>query len=111
MHGLNTKAGHPSNTIRRGSATQRTVSLPRAPDRRQLDRLASILAPARRITQPRVLGTERIPHRPVLFVGNHSRYALLDLRVMMDGLWSAGESLSARSASMPTTPFRCGVIY
>ena len=88
MHRLNTKADHPSNTIARGSATQRTVSLPRAPDRRQLDRLASILAPFRRVTQPRVLGIERIPHRPVLFVGNHSRYALLDLPVMMDELWT-----------------------
>ena len=67
---------------------QRSVSLPRAPDRRQLDRLASILAPFRRVTQPRVLGIERIPHRPVLFVGNHSRYALLDLPVMMDELWT-----------------------
>ena len=67
---------------------QRSVSLPRPPDRRQLDRLASILAPFRRVTQPKVLGVERIPHRPVLFVGNHSRYALLDLPVMMGELWT-----------------------
>jgi 1-acyl-sn-glycerol-3-phosphate acyltransferase len=80
--------GHPSNTTARGSTTSGTGSPPRAPDRRQLDRLASILGPARRITQPRVLGIERIPHRPVLFVGNHSRYALLDLPVMMDELWT-----------------------
>ncbi|MBV8221190.1 MAG: acyltransferase family protein [Solirubrobacterales bacterium] len=62
--------------------------LPRVPDRRQLDRLASILAPVRRVTQPKVLGIEHIPHRPVLFAGNHSRYALLDLPVMMGELWT-----------------------
>ena len=62
--------------------------LPRAPDRRQLDRLASILAPFRRVTQPKVLGIEHIPHRPVLFVGNHSRYALLDVPLMMGELWT-----------------------
>jgi 1-acyl-sn-glycerol-3-phosphate acyltransferase len=67
---------------------RRSVSLPRAPDRRQLDRLASILAPVRRVTRPKVLGLEHIPHRPVLFVGNHSRYAFLDLPVMMDELWT-----------------------
>jgi 1-acyl-sn-glycerol-3-phosphate acyltransferase len=61
--------------------------LPRAPDRRQLDRLTTILAPFRRVTQPKVLGIEHIPHRGVLFVGNHSRYALLDLPVMMGELW------------------------
>ena len=90
---------------------QRSVSLPRAPDRRQLDRLASILAPFMRVTQPRVLGIERIPHRPVLFVGNHSRYALLDLPLMGRAVDATGDSLSARWASTPTTHFRCGVIY
>jgi 1-acyl-sn-glycerol-3-phosphate acyltransferase len=67
---------------------RRSVSLPRAPDRRQMDRMASILAPFRRVTQPKVLGIEHIPHRPVLFAGNHSRYALLDLPVMMGELWT-----------------------
>jgi 1-acyl-sn-glycerol-3-phosphate acyltransferase len=67
---------------------RRSVSLPRAPDRRQFDRLAAILAPVRRVTQPKVLGIEHIPHRPVLFAGNHSRYALLDLPLMMGELWS-----------------------
>jgi 1-acyl-sn-glycerol-3-phosphate acyltransferase/ketosteroid isomerase-like protein len=49
--------------------------------------MASILAPLRRVTQPKVLGIEHIPHRPVVFAGNHSRYALLDLPLMMGELW------------------------
>ena len=59
-----------------------------APDRRQMDRLASILAPFRRVTQPRVLGIDRIPRRPVLFAGNHTHYAFLDLPFMMSELWT-----------------------
>jgi len=64
------------------------VSLPGPPDRRQMDRMTSILAPFRRVTQPKVIGIERIPHRPVLFVGNHTRYAFLDLPLMMSELWT-----------------------
>ncbi len=66
---------------------ERSGSLPRGPDRRQLDRLATVLAPVRRVTQPKMLGIEHIPHRPVVFVGNHSRYALLDLPLMIGELW------------------------
>ena len=80
----------PRPRVQHGSArrSSRSASLPRAPDRRQLDRLTTILAPFRRVTQPKVLGIEHIPHRGVLFVGNHSRYALLDLPVMMGELWA-----------------------
>ena len=53
----------------------RSISLPRAPGRHQMDRMAALLAPLRRVTQPQVLGIEHIPHRPVLFVGNHSTRA------------------------------------
>ena len=67
---------------------EQSVSLPRAPDRRQLDRLASIMAPLRRVTQPKVLGIEHIPHRAVLFAGNHTRYGLLDVPFMMGELWT-----------------------
>jgi len=42
----------------------------------------------RPVSQPKVLGIERIPHRPVLFVGNHTRYAFLDLPLMMSELWT-----------------------
>jgi 1-acyl-sn-glycerol-3-phosphate acyltransferase len=66
----------------------KTASVPPAPDPRQMDRLASILAPFRRVTQPKVEGIERIPHRPVLFAGNHTRYAFLDLPFMMSELWT-----------------------
>jgi 1-acyl-sn-glycerol-3-phosphate acyltransferase/ketosteroid isomerase-like protein len=62
-------------------------SLPQEPDPRQMDRMASILAPFRRITQPKVLGIDRIPDRPALFVGNHTRYSFLDLPFMMTELW------------------------
>jgi 1-acyl-sn-glycerol-3-phosphate acyltransferase/ketosteroid isomerase-like protein len=62
-------------------------SLPQEPDPRQMDRMASILAPLRRITQPKVLGIDRIPDRPALFVGNHTRYSFLDLPFMMTELW------------------------
>ena len=71
----------------RGSG-QAGKTLPRAPDRRQMDRMTSILAPVRRVTQPKVFGIERIPHRPVLFVGNHTRYGFLDLPLMMSELWT-----------------------
>jgi len=64
------------------------VSLPPAPDPRQMDRLASTQAPFRRVTQPKVAGIERIPQRPVMFVGNHTRYAFLDLPFMMSELWT-----------------------
>ena len=63
-------------------------SLPAAPDARQMDRMTAILAPFRRVNQPKVSGIERIPHRPVLFVGNHTRYSFLDLPFMMSELWT-----------------------
>jgi 1-acyl-sn-glycerol-3-phosphate acyltransferase len=62
--------------------------LPPAPDRRQLDRLSSVVAPLRRVTQPKVLGVEHIPHRPVVFAGNHTRYGLLDVPFMIGELWT-----------------------
>ena len=46
------------------------------------------MAPLRRVTQPKVLGIEHIPHRPVLFAGNHTRYGLLDVPFMMGELWT-----------------------
>ena len=66
---------------------QKPESLPRAPDPRQMDRMATILAPFRRITQPKVIGIDGIPDCPALFVGNHTRYSFLDLPFMMTELW------------------------
>jgi hypothetical protein len=71
-----------------GARPQKDESLPRAPDPRQMDRMAAILAPFRRITQPKVMGIEGIPDRPALFVGNHTRYSFLDLPFMMTELWT-----------------------
>jgi len=73
------------NSLRRHHPDQ---PLPPAPDRRQMDRLVPVLAPFRRVTQPKMLGVDRIPHRPVLFAGNHTRYAFLDLPFMMSELWT-----------------------
>jgi 1-acyl-sn-glycerol-3-phosphate acyltransferase len=64
------------------------MSVPPAPDERQMNRLVSILAPFAQVTQPVVLGIEQIPDRPVLFVGNHTRYSFLDLPLMMRELWT-----------------------
>ena len=64
------------------------MSIPPTPDERRMNRLVSILAPFGRVTQPVVLGIEQIPERPVLFVGNHTRYSFLDLPLMMSELWT-----------------------
>jgi 1-acyl-sn-glycerol-3-phosphate acyltransferase len=64
------------------------MSIAPAPDERRMNRLVSILAPFERVTQPVVLGIEQIPDRPVLFVGNHTRYSFLDLPLMMGELWT-----------------------
>ncbi|HUA46344.1 MAG TPA: lysophospholipid acyltransferase family protein [Solirubrobacteraceae bacterium] len=53
-----------------------------------MDRLVSILGPFERVTRPVVLGIEQVPDRPVLFVGNHTRYSFLDLPLMMSELWT-----------------------
>jgi 1-acyl-sn-glycerol-3-phosphate acyltransferase len=53
-----------------------------------MDRLASVLAPLARVTQPKVYGIENVPERGALFVGNHTLYAFLDLPFMMAELWT-----------------------
>ena len=50
--------------------------------------MVSLLAPFERVTRPAVLGIEQIPDRPVLFVGNHTRYSFLDLPLMVRELWT-----------------------
>jgi len=61
------------------------------PSPRQLDRLASIIAPLARVTQPKVYGIERIPDRGVLFVANHTIYGLIDVPFAMAELWRRRE--------------------
>jgi 1-acyl-sn-glycerol-3-phosphate acyltransferase len=71
-----------------GLPEQRDSELPPAPDPRVMERLALILAPFRRVTQPKLIGIEHISDRPVLLAGNHTRYALLDVPFMMSELWT-----------------------
>ena len=67
------------------------LRLPAPPSPRQLDRLASIIAPLARVTQPKVYGVERIPDRGVLFVANHTIYGLIDVPFAMAELWRRRE--------------------
>jgi 1-acyl-sn-glycerol-3-phosphate acyltransferase len=47
-----------------------------------------LLAPWRRLASPAVMGLEHIPHeRPLLFVGNHTLYGLLDAPLMIAELY------------------------
>jgi 1-acyl-sn-glycerol-3-phosphate acyltransferase len=77
----------PSTTSR----TEPDPRLPPPPTPAQLDRLASIVAPFARLTQPKVYGLERIPDRGVLFVANHTIYGLIDVPFLMAELWKRGE--------------------
>jgi len=47
-----------------------------------------VLEPWRKLTQPTFIGLERIPaERPLLFVGNHTLFGLLDVPLMIGELW------------------------
>jgi 1-acyl-sn-glycerol-3-phosphate acyltransferase len=63
------------------------AQIPDAPSAQHMDRLASVLAPFARVTQPKVYGIENVPDRGALLVGNHTIYAFLDLPFMMTELW------------------------
>ncbi len=52
-----------------------------------MDRLAALLAPLARVTQPKLYGVDGVPERGALFVGNHTLFAFLDLPFMMAELW------------------------
>jgi 1-acyl-sn-glycerol-3-phosphate acyltransferase len=52
-----------------------------------MNRMASVLAPLERITDPKVYGVERIPERGALFVGNHTLFGLVDVPFMASQLW------------------------
>jgi 1-acyl-sn-glycerol-3-phosphate acyltransferase len=62
----------------------------------QLDHLASILTPLRRIAQPRFYGMQNIPTEGSLLAGNHTLYAFLDLPFMLTEIWKRRE-LAVRS--------------
>jgi len=67
--------------------TTPATPLPPAPTDVQMNRVASVLAPLERITEPKVYGVERIPERGVLFVGNHTLFGLVDVPFMASQLW------------------------
>ena len=52
-----------------------------------MNRVASVIAPLERITEPKVYGVERIPERGALFVGNHTLFGLIDVPFMATQLW------------------------
>jgi 1-acyl-sn-glycerol-3-phosphate acyltransferase len=65
-----------------------TTRVPQAPGAAQMDRLALVVSPLARITQPRFYGIERLPNRGALYVGNHTIYSFLDLPFMIGELWT-----------------------
>lgn len=64
------------------------ANLPDPPTDEQRDRLAALLKPLTRITQPKTCGIEHLPPGGALLVGNHTLYAFLDLPFFMAELWN-----------------------
>ena len=61
-----------------------------APSAADIERAARALEPFRRLISPLLVGTERIPDdRPLLFVGNHTIFGLLDVPFMFLELYNA----------------------
>jgi 1-acyl-sn-glycerol-3-phosphate acyltransferase len=57
------------------------------PPAAELEALSAVLAPWRALTDPVFFGLEHIPRRgPVVLVGNHSIFGMLDLPLMIDGI-------------------------
>ncbi|MGZ5386051.1 MAG: 1-acyl-sn-glycerol-3-phosphate acyltransferase [Solirubrobacterales bacterium] len=61
--------------------------VPAAPAPAQLDRLAGVFEPLTRLTQPEIVGLDRVPRSGALFVGNHTLFGFLDLPFMIAELW------------------------
>jgi 1-acyl-sn-glycerol-3-phosphate acyltransferase len=61
---------------------------PRRPTDEQIARAMRLLRPWRRLTSPRFTGLDQIPaERPLLFVGNHTLFGILDVPLMIAELW------------------------
>jgi len=60
--------------------------VPLAPSSEQLDRLAALLSPLSRLVQPRLYGVDSL-REPMLLVGNHTIYGLVDVPFMAAELW------------------------
>ncbi len=67
--------------------TEPPVEIPGLPPERWIDRLASLVEPFSRVTQPKLYGVEHLPAHGSLLVGNHTIYGFLDLPFMMAELW------------------------
>jgi len=63
------------------------TGIPELPSGQMIDRLVSLLAPYRRVTQPKFYGIANLPDDGSLLVGNHTIYAFLDLPFMMAEVW------------------------
>jgi 1-acyl-sn-glycerol-3-phosphate acyltransferase len=58
------------------------------PARSEIERALALLAPWRAITSPRFVGLDRVPDtRPLLFVGNHTVWGVLDVPLLFAALW------------------------
>jgi hypothetical protein len=67
--------------------TEHPVHVPELPSEEARDRLAGLVDPFLRVTQPKIYGIENIGDSGVLLVGNHTIYGFLDLPLMMAELW------------------------
>ncbi len=67
--------------------TEQPVEIPGLPPERWIDRVASLVDPFSRVTQPRLYGVEHLPADGSLLVGNHTIYGFLDLPFMMAEIW------------------------
>src|SRR5271166_2586950 len=72
------------------------VAIPALPGGGQLDHLAAILTPLKRVVQPRFYGMQNIPADGSLLAGNHTLYAFLDLPFMLAEIWKQRQ-LAVRS--------------
>lgn len=70
-----------------GSVASDLRGVPPAPDPAQLDRLAALVAPLSRVLQPKLYGVDRL-REPMLLVGNHTLYGLLDVPFLIAELWT-----------------------
>lgn len=62
------------------------TGVPHAPSPEQLDRLAALLSPLSRLVQPKLYGVDSL-REPMLLVGNHTIYGLVDVPFMIVELW------------------------
>ena len=64
--------------------------VPDPPTAQSLGRVLRLLEPARRLINPKVYGSEHLPDRGALLVGNHTLIGLLDAPLLCAELWERG---------------------